>query len=49
MVVASIAFRAGLVDAKLFSALLVRGIVTTTITPVLLKRWMRSSSFAAPS
>ena len=39
MAVASIAFRAGLVDAKLFSALLVRRIVTTTITPVLLKRW----------
>jgi Kef-type K+ transport system membrane component KefB len=38
-VVASIAYRAGLVDAKLYSALLVMGIVTTTITPVPLKRW----------
>jgi Kef-type K+ transport system membrane component KefB len=49
MVVASIAYRSGLVDAKLFSALLVMGIVTTTITPVLLNRWIRSSGFAAPS
>lgn len=49
MVVASIAYRAGLVDVKLYSALLVMGIVTTTITPVLLKRWMRSSSYEAAS
>jgi hypothetical protein len=41
------AYRAGLVDAKLFSALLVMGIVTTLLTPVMLKRWMASPSFAA--
>ena len=44
MVVASIALRAGLVDAKLFSALLVMGVVTTLLTPVILKRWMASPS-----
>jgi Kef-type K+ transport system membrane component KefB len=47
MVVASIAYRAGLVDAKLFSALLVMGVVTTLLTPMMLKRWMASPSFAA--
>jgi Kef-type K+ transport system membrane component KefB len=39
MVVASIAYRAGLVDQALFSALLAVGIVTTVITPLLLKQW----------
>jgi Kef-type K+ transport system membrane component KefB len=38
MVVASIAYRAGLVDQALFSALLLVGIVTTAITPLLLKQ-----------
>jgi Kef-type K+ transport system membrane component KefB len=37
MVVASIAYRAELVDQALFSALLLVGIVTTAITPLLLK------------
>jgi Kef-type K+ transport system membrane component KefB len=37
MVVASIAYRAGLVDQALFSALLLVGIVTTAITPLLLR------------
>lgn len=41
MVVASIAYRAGLVDQSLFSTLLIIGIVTTMVTPVLLKRWQR--------
>jgi hypothetical protein len=49
MVIASIVYRSGLVDAKLFSALLVMGIVTMTVTPVLLNRCIRSSGFAAPS
>ena len=40
MVVASIAYRAGLVDQGLFSALLLVGIVTTMITPLLLKQWV---------
>jgi Kef-type K+ transport system membrane component KefB len=39
MVVASIAYRAGLVDQGLFSALLLMGIVTTVITPLLLNWW----------
>jgi len=39
LVVASIAFRAGLVDAEVFSALLVVGLITTMLTPLLLKRW----------
>jgi Kef-type K+ transport system membrane component KefB len=42
LVVASIAFRAGLVDAEIFSALLVVGLVTTVLTPLLLKRWQIS-------
>jgi len=46
MVVASVAYRAGLVDASLFSALLVLGLVTTLLTPMMLKRWMASPSFA---
>jgi Kef-type K+ transport system membrane component KefB len=41
MVVASIAYRAGLVDQSLFSTLLIVGIVTTLVTPLLLKRWQR--------
>jgi Kef-type K+ transport system membrane component KefB len=41
MVVASIAYRAGLVDASLFSTLLMVGIVTTLLTPALLKHWQR--------
>jgi len=40
MVVASIAYRAGLVDQGLFSALLLVGIVTTVLTPLLLKQWL---------
>ncbi len=41
MVVANIAYRSGLVDASLFSTLLVVGVVTTVCTPLLLKRWER--------
>ncbi len=44
MVVASIAYRAGLVDQSLFSTLLIVGIVTTLLTPVLLKRWQRQGA-----
>jgi Kef-type K+ transport system membrane component KefB len=40
MVVASIAYRAGLIDQGLFSALLLVGMATTMITPLLLRRWM---------
>ncbi len=46
MVVASIAYRAGLVDQALFSTLLIVGIVTTMLTPVLLKRWQRKTHAA---
>jgi Kef-type K+ transport system membrane component KefB len=47
MVVASIAYRAGLVDQELFSALLLMGLVTTVITPWMLKRWLGSASATA--
>jgi Kef-type K+ transport system membrane component KefB len=40
MVVVSVAYRAGLVDPSLFSALLVVGVVTTVVTPSMLKRWL---------
>jgi Kef-type K+ transport system membrane component KefB len=43
MVVASIAYRAGLIDQALFSALLLVGIVTTAITPLLLKPMLKST------
>jgi Kef-type K+ transport system membrane component KefB len=43
LVVASIALRAGLVDQEVFSALLIVGLVTTVLTPLMLKRWQASS------
>ena len=46
MVVVSIAYREGLVDRELFSALLVVGIVTTVVTPSMLKRWLARPSNA---
>ena len=39
LVVASIALRAGLVSQEVFSALLIVGLVTTVLTPLMLKRW----------
>jgi Kef-type K+ transport system membrane component KefB len=39
LVIASIAFRAALVDNEVFSALLLVGLVTTVATPLMLKRW----------
>lgn len=39
LVVASIALRAGLVNQEVFSALLIIGLVTTVLTPLMLKRW----------
>jgi len=47
LVVASIAFRAGLVDAEIFSALLIVGLITTVLTPLLLKRWQVMGSAPA--
>jgi Kef-type K+ transport system membrane component KefB len=41
MVIASIAYRSGLVDQALFSTLLVMGICTTLLTPLLLKQWQQ--------
>ncbi len=41
MVVASIAYRAGLVDASLFSTLLIVGVFTTLCTPLLLRQWLK--------
>lgn len=49
MVVASIAYRAGLVDQALFSTLLIVGIVTTMLTPVLLKHWQKRQVGAVSS
>ncbi len=46
LVVASIALHAGLVDRGVFSALLVVGLVTTVLTPLMLKQWQRFA--AAP-
>ena len=46
MVVASIAYRAGLIDREIFSALIVMGIATTVLTPIMLKRWMANPKFA---
>jgi len=43
LVVASIAYHAGLVDQGLYSALLVVGMVTTVITPLLLRQWLMKS------
>lgn len=44
MVVATIAYRAGLVDQELFSTLLIIGIATTVITPSLLKQWLKDEN-----
>lgn len=46
LVIASIAFNAGLVDAEIFSALLLVGLVTTMATPLMLKRWQAHSPVA---
>lgn len=43
MVVASIAYHAGLVDQGLYSALLLVGMVTTVVTPLLLRQWLTKS------
>lgn len=39
LVIASIAFRAALVDGQVFSALLLVGLVTTVLTPLMLRIW----------
>jgi len=44
MVVATIAYRASLVDANLFSTLLLIGVITTVCTPILLKRWQKHAN-----
>jgi len=44
MVIASIAYRAGLVDAVLFSTLLMIGVATTVCTPLLLKLWQKRAA-----
>jgi Kef-type K+ transport system membrane component KefB len=46
LVVASIALRAGLVDREVFSALLIIGLVTTVLTPLMLKRWQAKTPIA---
>lgn len=46
LVVASIALRAGLVDREVFSALVAVGLVTTVLTPLLLKQWQHYAPVA---
>jgi Kef-type K+ transport system membrane component KefB len=43
LIVASIAFHAGLIDANVFSTLLIVGMITTLLTPPLLTRWQVAS------
>lgn len=47
MVIASIAFKAGLINEMLFTTLLLVGCVTTVLTPVLLRAWQKRSALAA--
>ncbi|HEY6644552.1 cation:proton antiporter [Povalibacter sp.] len=44
LVVASIAFRAALVDGEVFSMLLIVGMVTTVLTPLMLSAWQKSAT-----
>ena len=46
MVIASIAYRAGLVSQSLFSTLLIMGVIATVITPSMLRYWLRDTSSA---
>jgi len=41
LVIASIAFHAALIDGGVFSALLIVGLVTTVLTPLMLRVWQR--------
>lgn len=43
LVIASIAFRANLVNSEIFSVLLAVGLVTTAVTPLLLQRWQATA------
>ncbi len=40
LVVANIALQKGLIDQKLFSALVFMGVVTTVVTPLLFRQWV---------
>ncbi|HEY6924786.1 MAG TPA: cation:proton antiporter, partial [Steroidobacteraceae bacterium] len=44
MVIASIAYRAGLVSQSLFSTLLIVGVLATVITPLMLRFWLRDTT-----
>ena len=46
MVIASIAYRAGLVSQSLFSTLLIMGVIATVITPSMLRYWLKDTSSA---
>jgi Kef-type K+ transport system membrane component KefB len=46
MVIASIAYRAGLVSQSLFSTLLIMGVIATVITPSMLRYWLKDTSNA---
>ena len=43
LVIANIAYKAGLIDAEIFSILVIMGIVTTLSTPIMLKRAFKYS------
>lgn len=49
MVIASIAYRTGLVDQNLYSTLLLMGMATTVCTPFLLRIWQKRAVAAAAS
>jgi hypothetical protein len=40
LVVASIAYERGFIGAGLFSTLVLMGVVTTMITPIMFRRWV---------
>lgn len=44
MVIASIAYRAGLVSQSLFSTLLIMGVIATVITPSMLRYWLKDTT-----
>jgi Kef-type K+ transport system membrane component KefB len=49
LVVAAIALEAGLIDREVFSALLVVGMATTMLTPIMLDRWRAHAPLAIPA
>ena len=42
LVIANIAYKAGLIDSEIFSMLVIMGVLTTLSTPIMLKRSFKS-------